>query len=507
MTSILDHKDVKMSIPEINREALEVVVSGTQAERLYLVENSFPLFFCYYFVDYVKYPFAPFHFDFFKDCDQLMDNTIREVAWIAFRESAKTSIAKAFVMYSICFKKFAYINVDSFDKENSERILFDIVVEMQSNPRIKADFGELFTKKNDDDAKTQKRVNNFVCNNGVRVEAHSTQESVRGRIHGHQRPDLLLLDDFETNKTKDSKAYTEQVISHINEFKSGLDGKAKIIYLGNYITEFGSIQTLIDRSKTDERLRVRLVAAIEGNEPTWPEKYCLTDHDAQVSGKISLEDKKKQLGSQVFSVEMLNQPIDEDSQEFFPRWFKKIPMDFLKDKNFRKFVSIDTAISKKDSADYTGIVRNHVDDHNNWYLIARRYKINPKELINLIFEYHDAGYEKIGIEETIYLDTIKPFINDEMAKRGRYPFIVPLKHNSVKKEQRIRGLIPKYEAGQIYHIENECVDLEEELIRFPKALHDDLSDSLAYQLQIAEQSYGSLDGKEMEFKLYTTKYD
>ena len=31
------------------------------------------------------------------------------------------------------------------------------------------------------------------------VEAHSTQESVCGRKHGEQRPDFLLLDDFETN--------------------------------------------------------------------------------------------------------------------------------------------------------------------------------------------------------------------------------------------------------------------------------------------------------------------
>ena len=46
---------------------------------------------------------------------------------------------------------------------------------------------------------------------------------MRGRIHGHQRPDFLLLDDFETNKTKDSEAITKSVIAHIDEFKGGLD--------------------------------------------------------------------------------------------------------------------------------------------------------------------------------------------------------------------------------------------------------------------------------------------
>ena len=90
---------------------------------------------------------------------------------------------------------------------------------MQTNQEYKRDYGEMYNAKRDPNEATQKRINNFVTNNGVRVEAHSTQESVRGRLHGHQRPDFLLLDDFETNKTKDSQAYTKQVIDHISEFK------------------------------------------------------------------------------------------------------------------------------------------------------------------------------------------------------------------------------------------------------------------------------------------------
>jgi phage terminase large subunit-like protein len=62
-----------------------------------------------------------------------------------------------------------------------------------------------------------------------------------------------------------------------------------------------------------------------------------------------------------------------------------------------------------------------------------------------------------------------------------------LKHNQQAKETRIRGLIPRYESKSIFHIEGECGDLEEELLTFPKGIHDDVIDSLAYQLQIAFQ--------------------
>jgi len=473
----------------INREALKKVLHGTRDERKFLCSRDFSLFFIYYYIDYIKYPFAPFHFDMFQDLRDLETDELREILWLMFRESAKTSIAKAYVNWLICYKKRKYINVDSFDKENAERILFDIVVEMQTNPRILADFGELFNQDRSKSLATQKRINNFVTNNGIRVEAHSTQESVRGRIHGHQRPDFLLLDDFETNKTKDSVAYTEQVRKHINEFKTGLDGNAKIIYLGNYITELGSIQDLIDRSKEDRRLRVRNVPVLYGDMPSWPSKYCLTDLEAKLTGKISLEDKKRQFGPAVFSAEMMNQPIDEETQKFFKDWFIPITMEEVMKMRTRKFATIDTALSKSANSDFTGVTKNYVSEANIWHLSAKRYKIGPKELVNLIFQLHDEGFEKIGIEETAYTEAIKPFFVDECRIRNKYPNVVPLKHGGIMKETRIMGLEPKYSARDIRHIVGECSDLEEELIRFPKAIHDDVSDSAAYQLKIAEPPF------------------
>lgn len=425
----------------------------------------------------------------FQDVKDLMDDIYREIVWLMFRESAKTSIAKAFLAWLICYGKRRYLNVDSFDKENSERILFDVVLELQVNERIRADFGELYNVKRDASEATQKRVNNFITNNGVRVEAHSTQESVRGRIHGHQRPDFLLLDDFETNKTKDSKAYTEQVVKHIDEFKAGLDSTAVVLYLGNYITEYGSVQTLIERAKTDKRLLIRNVPVIKNNAPTWPDKYAMTDEEAKATGKVSLEDKKRQLGSQVFNAEMMNQPLDDLTQEFHKHFFKYRTLEEVLAKRIRKFATIDTALSKGSDSDYTGITKNYVDELNNWNVTSRRYKINAKTLIDLIFQIHDDGFEKIGIEQTAYSEAIEPFFQEECRLRNKYPYVVPLKHGGIMKETRIRGLIPRYEAGTIYHITGKTQDLEDEALRFPKSLHDDCIDSLAYQLKIAEPPY------------------
>jgi hypothetical protein len=470
----------------INKEAFEVVLKGSIAERRWLCEREFSLFMCYYGMDYIKYPFAPFHYEFFQDIRDLMDDVYDEVAWIAFRESAKTSFAKMFVLWLICFKKRTYINVDSFDKENAERVLFDIVHELQSNQLILRDFGELFNAKRDQNEATQKRINNFVTTHGVRVEAHSTQESVRGRLHGHQRPDFLLLDDFETNKTKDSKAYTEQVMKHIDEFKAGLDSSACILYLGNYITEYGSVNSLMERSKIDPRILIRNVPVIKDGVPTWPAKYSIEKEE----GKICLNDKKLQLGSQVFSAEMMNQPIDELSQEFYKKNFKYTTLKEVSNKVHRKFATIDSALTKNADSDFSGVVRNYVTENNDWNIIAKGYKINSKSLIDLVFILHDEGFESIGIEEGAFTHAVQPFFEEECRKRNKFPHIVMLKHAGVMKETRIRGLIPRYEQGTIYHIDQTCDDLEAQLLRFPKSLHDDIADALAYMLKIAEAPSG-----------------
>lgn len=411
----------------------------------------------------------------------MSDNTYREVAWIGFRECAKTSFAKIYLTWLIVYKKKMYINVDSYSTTNAERILFDVILNLQTNKLIVSDFGHLYNAKRDENETTQKRVNNFVTNNGVRVEAHSTGKSVRGRLHGNQRPDFLLLDDFETNETKDSKLITQSIISHIDEFKSGLDSSANVLYLGNLITEHGSVSTLYDRAKTDYRLKVRQIDAESDGKPTWPTKYVMTDLEADAKNEgltenrfVSLEDKKRQLGSLVYSAEMMNQPVSEKSGIFKKEMFKYISREDMEKKNTRKFATIDSALSKDADSDATGVVRNYVDDQGFWYVSGREYRINPKGLIDLIFQLYDEGMEKIGIETTTFTQAIQPFFEDECRKRKKYPHIVQLKHGGVRKETRIEALIPYYETRTIYHIEGECSILEEQLFKFPMGQHDDV---------------------------------
>ena len=200
-----------------------------------------------------------------------------------------------------------------------------------------------------------------------------------------------------------------------------------------------------------------------------------------------LERRKKDLGPYEFSALYQQDPVDIESREFKKEWFHPRKFEEVLKLNTRRFITIDPAWAMRDKSDFIGITINYVDTENVWNLRSFRVKMNSMELINLMFTLtKEINPEKIGIEEGAYKSAIKPFLDEEMKKRNTFFTLTELKHKQQEKNLRIRGLIPRYSSGGIYHIENECGDLEGELLRFPKGVNDDVADSLAYQLQIAE---------------------
>lgn len=201
--------------------------------------------------------------------------------------------------------------------------------------------------------------------------------------------------------------------------------------------------------------------------------------------KENLLKTKGDVGLYEWSSLYQQQPINSETQEFTPAMFRSITRDEVNKKRTTRWVTIDPAVKEKDTADKTGIILNDVDEENNWYIESRGLRINSAKLIDEVFDiWENDKPNAIGIEETTYLDAVYPFLKLEMVKRNVFPIIYPLKHGGVNKNTRVRGLIPRYEAGKIFHVEDRCDTLEEEQLRFPKGRNDDEVDALAYQEQI-----------------------
>lgn len=336
-------------ITRVSPEIAHILSNGSTAQRVYVCEDQFAYFAFYYFHDYFEYDAAYFHWDFFDDCNRLLSENINimydEAAWIAFRESAKTTIAKILVVWVICYRKRRYIAWDSYDGTNAGGALFDVATILQTNKRLIKDFGRLFRKRKhqktadeiESDAPEKKSTGLFITTNGVRCEAFSTQKSARGRLTGKHRPDFFIFDDVENEITVLSMRITMKVKAHISAVRSGLGVGASVLYLGNLLTEDGTVSMIMDGLKNRQNKIVRNIPVVKNGVIAWSAKYVLTRREAlevnimlpRHRWVVSLEKKKEDLnmdGKNTYEKEMLNDP-GASGDYYFDRMKIRLALD------------------------------------------------------------------------------------------------------------------------------------------------------------------------------------
>ncbi len=368
--------------------------------------------------------------------------------------------------------------------ENAKSFLREIKNHFEKNDKFRMIFGD-WTNLNEKWTETQIIIKPRTLNRKEpSIQVGSLDTSLVS-----QHFDIIIADDLVSRNNIGTNDQIEKVKQYFKDLISLLDTGGKIIDIGTrwhfndlhgYLIEQGYKSFI--KSCWDEN-----------GEPILPEKFTKKD----------LLEIKKEIGSYDFSCLYENNPIDDENADFKREWFKYVPETYIleKRKNMNCFITIDPAVSKKTSADYTGVIINYVDEQNNWYIKAKRMKIDTGELVNFIFDlYLKEKPTRIGIEKTTLTEGIKPFIRDEQKRRRIFFLITDLEHKQTSKEIRIRGLVPRYQSGTIFHIENQCNDLEDELLRFPKGKHDDLIDALSYQSQIVFEAIPEIKSQEIENK-------
>lgn len=202
-----------------------------------------------------------------------------------------------------------------------------------------------------------------------------------------------------------------------------------------------------------------------------------------------LEETKRDIGPYDWSALYQGNPIDSESQEFRRDMFVYRTEQDLVDKRLSRYLTIDLAFSDKETADSIGFCDNRVDAQNRWNLKAWGRKLSPKDFIDYLFVLHrENNYLQIGIldKHSQYTIVIKPFIEDECRKRNKFLPITAIETADRSKELRIRALLPRYLNAAVCHLQGACGDLEEELLRFPKGVHDDVADAAAAMVTFAQ---------------------
>lgn len=155
-------------------------------------------------------------------------------------------------------------------------------------------------------------------------------------------------------------------------------------------------------------------------------------------------------------------------------------------------VSVDANAPTSRALDYAGFLTVAIDRDRNYYVLsAIRRRCNTTELVDLTFQLVSIWRPKKVIIEQRAAQILFVDLFRVAWRNGKPPFIVddfPGGHAS--KEERIKGLIPLYANSLVYHREGGGVEvqagmaaLEGELLDFPNAEFDDLSDAMSVILK------------------------
>jgi predicted phage terminase large subunit-like protein len=243
--------------------------------------------------------------------------------------------------------------------------------------------------------------------------------------------------------------------------------------------------------------------AIENNQVIFPGNakmygFCKECKDHKTGDRLKcLACLKKQRSAFGFAAQYMNNPIDEEAIEFKSVWFQETPItgDIASElKSQAGYLTVDPALRLKETNDPAGFVVTKIGKNNLVYILeAYAKRVNTQGIINEIFHLVDLyDIQTVGIETVGAQIALEFPLKQEMRKRHRFFKLDLLKTSTQEtKAARIRGLIPYYANGQVMH-RYGLTELKEQLIQFPRNMHDDIIDALAYQVQYWKTYSGQL---------------
>lgn len=412
------------------------------------------------------------------------------------RGFGKTTINQLCISYSCVNGLDEFICLIEKTYTEASEVLEAVREEFKLNDEVLRVYGDLtkVNPKGKDQDNIRDSAGDFFVN-GVRLRAKGYDTPIRGLKSRHSRPTRVILDDVESDEHIEN---VEQRQKYLNNYIRGIipavDNETGCIKMvGTILHDDSLLHTLVVNHDG------RIYRAWYGEERKllWPSNWTVE----------KLEQKREEMrvsekGDAGFYQEYFNEPISEEDQIFrreMFRYFNAIQLEEIKKKPHRVYTLVDPAISKKQTADFTAVISVLVDYMNKIYILEiTRGRFDPIETIKLIFSHYENHKPTfVGIETTAYQKALKYFIEEEKRRQSstvQTMQIVEIKP-IIDKVTKIKKLQPKYAIANVFHNSDDknTPILEQELLRFPKAAHDDCADCLSNVIEIMVPVSKSVD--------------
>ncbi|MGM0807508.1 MAG: phage terminase large subunit [Bacillota bacterium] len=479
--------------------------------------------------------------DFHKEINGIMnvvstDFINAKICRAAPRSHGKsTYLARSNPLREIVFRKRRFIVMFSETPDIAKGNLNWIADQLKTNRKLREDFGELLSIKNQKNPKDNQEEfitwESIEGSESIRqlsyVKSLSTNQPCRGLNWNGSRPDLIICDDLEGIHTnagtpEQRNKLRDWFYSDVLPLGDPKGKKTALIYMGTVVHQDSLLNHVINDNPDFESKKYQAIIHPPSNVELWEECrqiyldrklapkerkeaayqfYLDNKEDMDKDVKVLWEESqpiftlmmKKWQNSKSFSTEYQNDPRDEESQVFTPDNYKRFKDDELEGQPLDYFGFWDIASGKNlKRTDYNAIVtvaRNRrtgaLYTVDVW---AKKCKMDEalKQAVLIIQKYN---HKRFALEDIGVGFSMPSELKKLLASKYHYTTkIVPISsHKGRSKEDRIASLQPLCEQGFLLFMADQQL-LFDQMEQFPGGTHDDVPDALSGAVDLAKSS-------------------
>ncbi len=432
-----------------NSTDIDPLLTAAEKERMRVdLEKDTVQWIKYIFPKAAKYEFADFQI---KAIERLIDNDewYEVLSWS--RELAKSTIVMFVVMNRVLTGKKKNVLLASSSEKNAIRLLAPYRAHLEANRRIIALYGEQQSVGDWTESE-------FVTRGGAAFRALGAGSPPRGSRNEEIRPDIILMDDFDT----DEECRNPEVLKKKWEWfehalypTRSISEPTWVIWCGNIIAQDCCIVRAGAMADHHDIINIRMVdirkpnptADMAHGKSVWPQK----NSEANIDRALS------KIGTKAIYGEYFNNPISEGDVFGEPTWDKVPPL-----KSFRFLVAYgDPAPSEKLSKQSSTkavwlcgwyknnlyVITGRLDrglnaDFINWYFDLNEYVGGRTTVYNYV--------ENNSLQDPFYQQVFKPLLAKICKQKNRILSILADSDAKTDKATRIEAnLDPLWREGRI----------------------------------------------------------